>query len=213
MDLELVETRTLRSRVLYLRYRDRRASGKDEAWACGGAWSSVWSVIAVALGVLVLAESLPAGAHARTSCAYSGAPLNAMTMNVTGASDAVITRRGQEITAGEDGDPPEPCVGTIPTASNTDTINVLFAGDHPGAEAQVLLAGGPLAPGATAEAAGAPEIEIQVSGNGSAVSVVGTRGDDQFRCGPRTVSCGAGRDRVKTGRRDRVSRCERTSRR
>ena len=107
-----------------------------------------------------------------------------MTMNVTGASDAVITRRGQEITAGEDGDPPEPCVGTIPTASNTDTINVLFTGDHPGAEAQVLLAGGPLAPGATAGAAGAPEIEIQVSGNGSAVSVVGTRGDDRFRRGP-----------------------------
>ena len=139
--------------------------------------------ITVALGVLVLAASLPAGAQARTSCAYSGPPLNAMTVSVTGASDAVITRRGEEITAGERGDPPRPCAGAIPTVSNTDTINVLFSGDE--ASADVLLAGGPLAPGATAEAVGAAEIEIQVSGpDGGLLSVVGTRGDDQFRWGP-----------------------------
>ena len=82
----------------------------------------------------------------------------------------------------ERGDPPQPCAGAIPTVSNTDTINVLFSGDE--AFADVLLAGGPLAPGATAEAVGAPEIEIQVSGPDSGVTVVGTRGDDQFRWAP-----------------------------
>ncbi len=138
--------------------------------------------IAVALGVLVLAASLPAGAQARTSCTFSGAPLNVMTVSVSGTSIAVITRRGQEITVAELDDQPQPCAGAIPTVSNTDTINVLFSGEE--AFADVLLAGGPLAPGATAEAVGASEIEIQVSGNGSGVSVVGTRGDDQFRWGP-----------------------------
>ena len=158
--------------------------------------------IAVTLGVLVLAASLPAGAQARTRCAFSGAPLNAMTVSVSGESDAVITRRGQEITAGERGDTPEPCAGGIPTVSNTDTINVLFAGDHPGSEAQVRLAGGPLAPGATTEAVGAPEIEIHVSGNGSGVSVVGTRGDDQFRWGPAEANPGLNLNPADAGDED-----------
>ena len=138
---------------------------------------------AATAGLLVLMASLPGAAQARTSCAYVGAPANALTVTVTGASEAVITRRGQEITVGEYGDPPDPCAGAVPTVSNTDTIDVLFSGDV-GAVADVWLAGGPLAPGATAEAVGASEIEIEVSGNGGSFSVVGTRGDDQFRWGP-----------------------------
>ena len=143
-----------------------------------------WSVATVAtLGGLVLAASLPAAAQARTSCAYSGAPLNAMTVSVTGESYAVITRRGEEITMAELGDRAQPCAGATPTVSNTDTINVLFSGDL--AIADVLLAGGPLAPGAAAEAVGAPEVEIQVSGrDGGVLGVVGTRADDHFRWGP-----------------------------
>ncbi len=143
-----------------------------------------WPVATVAaLGVLVLASSLPAAAQARASCAFSGAPLNAMTVSVSGESYAVITRRGEEITVAELGDRPQPCAGAIPTVSNTDTINVLFSGDA--AIADVLLAGGPLAPGATAEAVGTPEIEIQVTGrDGGLLGVVGTPGDDHFRWGP-----------------------------
>jgi Ca2+-binding RTX toxin-like protein len=137
---------------------------------------------AVTLGVLVLAASLPAAAQARTSCAFSGAPLNVMTVSVSGESFAVIIRRGEEITVAELGDAPQPCAGAIPTVSNTDTINVLLSGDA--AIADVSLAGGPLAPGATAETVGAPEIEIQASGpEGGVLGVVGTRGDDRFRWG------------------------------
>jgi Ca2+-binding RTX toxin-like protein len=158
--------------------------------------------IAVTLGLLALAASHPAGAQAQTSCAYSGAPLNAVTVSVSGAHEAVITRRGQEITMAESGDPPKGCAGAIPTVSNTDTINVLFSDDDPGSAAQVRLAGGPLAPGATAEAVGAPEIESQVSGNGSGVSVVGTRGDDQFRWGPAGANPGLNLNPADAGDED-----------
>ena len=146
---------------------------------------AVWRALkasAATVALLVLTASVPTGAQARTSCAYVGAPTNVLTVSVTGASEAVITRRGQEITAGDYADPPEPCAGGPPTVSNTDTIHVLFSGDNvPSAE--VRLANGPLAPGATAEDVGAAEIEILVSGPGSAFSIVGTSGDDQFRWG------------------------------
>ena len=156
---------------------------------------------AATAGLLVLAASVPTGAQARTSCAYVGAPTNVLTVTVSGASEAVITRRGQEITASDYGDPPEPCAGAIPTVSNTDTIHVLFSGDNL-PMARVLLANGPLAPGATAEDAGAAEIEIVVSGEGSAVSIVGTRGDDQFRWGPAGANPGLNVNPADAGDQD-----------
>ena len=138
---------------------------------------------AATAGLLVLTASVPAGAQARTSCAYVAAPTNVLTVTVTGASEAVITRRGQEIAVGEYGDAPEACAGGTPTVSNTDTVHVLFSGDN-GPVAEVQLANGPLAPGATAEGVGASEIEMLVSGAGSGFSVIGTPGDDEFRWGP-----------------------------
>ena len=136
-----------------------------------------------ATAILVLGLSLPAGAHASTTCAYAAAPANVLLVTVSGRSEAVITRRGQEIVAGEFERPPVACTGGTPTVTNTDTINVLFTGeDLPYAE--VLLANGPLAPGATAEAEGASEIEIRVGGPGNALDIVGTGGADEFRWGP-----------------------------
>lgn len=156
---------------------------RDGQFLRGRAVSRALKATAATAGLLVLTAALPAGVQARTSCAYVGAPTNLLTVTVTGASEAVITRRGQEITAAEYGDPSEPCAGGIPTVSNTDTIHVLFSGDV-GAVAEVQLAGGPLAPGATAEDVGAPEIEILASGDGGSFSIIGTPRDDQFRWGP-----------------------------
>ena len=149
----------------------------------GQAVSRALKATAATAGLLVLTATAPAGVQARTSCAYVGAPTNLLTVTVTGASEAVISRRGEEITAAEYGDPAEPCAGGIPTVTNTDTIHVLFSGDV-GAVAEVRLAGGPLAPGATAEDVGASEIEIVASGEGGGFSIIGTPGDDQFRWGP-----------------------------
>jgi len=132
--------------------------------------------------ILVLGLCLPAGAHASTSCAHGGAPANMLLVTVSGRSEAVITRRGQEIVAGDYEKPPVACAGDTPTVLNTDTINVLFVGeDLPSAE--VLLANGPMAPGATAEPEGASEIEIRVAGPGVYIDIVGTAGGDEFRWG------------------------------
>ncbi len=86
-----------------------------------------------------LCLGIPTAAQARTSCSYVAAPTNSLTVDVSGESDAVITRRGAEITVNESGDPLEPCAGGIPTVTNTDTIHIAFSGDDlPMAE--VLLA-------------------------------------------------------------------------
>ena len=53
---------------------------------------------AATAALLALSASVPTGAQAATSCAYAGAPANVLTVTVTGASEAVITRRGQQIT-------------------------------------------------------------------------------------------------------------------
>jgi len=156
---------------------------------------------AATAGVLVVIATVAASAQARTSCAYVGAPSNVLTVSVTGASEAVITRRGQEITAGEYGDPPEPCAGATPTVSNTDTIHVLFSGDN-GPVAEVQLANGLLAPGATAEDVGASEIEILVSGEGSGFRIVGTSGDDRFRWGPAGANPGLNINPADAGDQD-----------
>ncbi len=133
--------------------------------------------------ILVLGLCLPAGAPASTSCAYAGAPTNVLLVTVSGRSEAVITRRGQDIVAGDYEKPPVACAGGTPTVLNTDTINVLFVGED-GTSAEVLLANGPLAPGATAEPEGASEIELRAGGPGFHIDIVGTAAGDEFRWGP-----------------------------
>ncbi len=70
-----------------------------------------------------------------------------------------IARDGETITVRGGLGPPLACVGGTPTVTNTDTIELTETG-----EVRVLLdlelSEGPLAPGATPEASGASEIEI-----------------------------------------------------
>src|SRR5215210_8110085 len=111
--------------------------------------------------------SITPDAEAPTHCSYAGPPANVMTVTVRSAGFldfgvGVIRRRGLEITANEFAEPRKPCSGGTPTVLNTDTIRVLLRGD---ASAEVRLSGGPFAPGASAEAEGAPEIEIEFRGN------------------------------------------------
>jgi RTX calcium-binding nonapeptide repeat (4 copies) len=133
--------------------------------------------IAVA-GLLLL--SLTPGVEARTRCAYSGAPGNTLTVRSDGAL-AEITRLGQRIVVREFLEPSRRCSGGDPTVLNTDTIEVLL---NPGGFAELLLRGGPFAPGATAETEGASEIEVGFVGSDVFVAVSGTTLADEFQWGP-----------------------------
>jgi Ca2+-binding RTX toxin-like protein len=136
-------------------------------------------VLVVALaGVLSVAVSVAPTAQARTTCSYAGAPTNLLTV-MTNKSATTISRSGEEIVVQDRLEGPTGCRGAVPTVLNTDTIRV-FVGM--GAVA-VRLEGGPLAPGATAEAEGAPEIELELRG-GSFSSIIGTPQADEFHWGP-----------------------------
>ena len=145
-----------------------RCAGALRAVAAGGA-------------LLTLGLSVPAISQARVGCAYAGAPQHTMTVTVTGTSDSVVRRRGDEIVAYQRMEAPEPCSGGVPTVHNTDTIHVVFTKSDDRA-VELQLGGGPFAPGASPEPDGAPEIEINVRGDtGLSAAVVGTPGDDHFR--------------------------------
>jgi hypothetical protein len=134
------------------------------AVALGGA-------VAVALGASLDAE-------ARTRCSSTGAPSNLLTVTAD-ESATTISRAGEEIVMQDLVEGPSRCRGAVPTVLNTDTIRVLVG---TGAVA-VRLEGGPLAPGATPEGEGAPEIELELRG-GSFSSIIGTPLADEFHWGP-----------------------------
>jgi Ca2+-binding RTX toxin-like protein len=135
---------------------------------------------AAAAGVLLLVVGFAPDAEARTRCSYAGPPANTLTVTVSGEGIGVIGRQGPEITAGEFLAGPGACSGGTPTVLNTDTISVLLG---PEAFADLELAGGPFAPGATVETEGASEIEVQFSGAGSLANIVGTSRGDEFHWG------------------------------
>lgn len=136
-------------------------------------------IAAAGLAALILAA--PTAAQASVTCTYAGAPQNAMTVTVSGTSEAVIKRRGEEIVTMQRLEPAQACTGGVPTVTTTDAIHVVFSKSDL-EEVVIELDGGPFAPGATPEADGAPEIEIDVTGEtGLAANVVATSGDDQLR--------------------------------
>jgi len=161
----------------------------------------------VAAGVLVIAMLLAPVAHAKTSCAYAGAPANRLTVTVGGdlsfgvgdLSFGVIERRGLEITAHEDFEAPEPCTGGTPTVLNTDTIVVRASGDS---DFELRLDGGPFAPGATGEPEGAAEIEIHIAGALLFPEVIGTSAGEEFRWGPGGALAGLNLNPGNDGDRD-----------
>jgi Ca2+-binding RTX toxin-like protein len=69
----------------------------------------------------------------------------------------------------------------VATVLNTDTIKVLV---EPGGFADLILAGGPFAPGATAEPEGESEIEVQFVGDDLLAAVRGTRRANWFEWWP-----------------------------
>jgi hypothetical protein len=144
---------------------------------------SVFKGAAIA-GLLLLGLSFTPNAAARMRCSYTGPPENVLA--VTADMDALgqITRRGQEIVVREFLGRASPCRGGVPTVLNTDTIRVSSRGKDDSVD--VLLGGGPLAPGATPETEGASEIEIEIEFRAAAslAGVVGTRRADEFHWGP-----------------------------
>jgi Ca2+-binding RTX toxin-like protein len=117
---------------------------------------------------------------------------------VDGNSYAEISRRGQEILVSEfqfsefRSKPlgPKACSGGVPTVVNTDTIDVLVRGDSDVTTPELLLNGGPFAPGVTPEPEGAPEIEIQFRGEFVPAIVTGTPRADEFQWGPGGANAG-----------------------
>jgi hypothetical protein len=135
----------------------------------------------LAVAGLVLLGAAPS-AQARLDCSFSGPPDNVLTVTANRTVDSPeVIRRGLEIVVREYLKPPIACAGGVPTVLTTDTITFRLRGGFP--TASVLLAGGPFAPGGTAEAEGASEIEIEFRGPVWAV-VYGTVGADAFRWAP-----------------------------
>jgi hypothetical protein len=136
---------------------------------------------AATAGLLLLGVSFAPVAEARIRCSYSGPPQNLLTVTADrGADSPDITRRGDEIVVRADPETPIACSGGVATVLNTDSITLLLRGGFP--DAYVLLAEGPFAPGATPEAEGVSEIEIEFRGPVWAV-VYGTAGADEFQWG------------------------------
>ena len=129
-------------------------------------------------GYLSLLGLVPA-AEARTSCTYSGPPENLLTVTSDG-NLAEIARRGQRILVREYLERPKRCSGGVPTVLNTDTIRVQLTGGF----ADLFLAGGPFAPGATPETEGASEIEVAFAGPDILATVNGTALADVWQWGP-----------------------------
>jgi hypothetical protein len=122
--------------------------------------------------------ALSADASARMRCSYSCPPENLLTVTADRDASGEITRSGLEIAVREFRGRPSRCQGGVPTVLNTDTIRVLPRGVA--THVAVLLAGGPLEPGATPETEGASEIEIEFRGDAPFGTVVGTSGADEF---------------------------------
>jgi hypothetical protein len=141
---------------------------------------------AAVAGLFLLGASFASEAEARTRCSFSGPPQNMLTATMDRAALGEITRSGpitttgQEIWVREFLEYPRPCRGGVPTVLNTDTIRVLSRG----LGAEVLLALGPFAPGATPETEGASEIEIEFRLRGFFAEVTGTKRADELHWGP-----------------------------
>ena len=137
------------------------------------------SAAGVSLAVLGGWGAVPA--RASTRCSYSGPPDNSLSIKADGGAYSYIRREGDAIVVGEYEKPASQCAGGAPTVFNTDTIRLVYRG--PFSDVDILLGGGPFAPGATPEAEGASEIEIELSGELHA-SVLGTSHTDEFHWGP-----------------------------
>ena len=109
-----------------------------------------------------------------------GAPARVLTVTV-GYSVGEIRRHGAQIEVREQGEGPARCSGDAPTVHNTDTIKIVLVDVS---FVDLDLGGGAFAPGATPEAEGASEIEIELSLDLGAADVFGTRRRRRVALGP-----------------------------
>jgi hypothetical protein len=129
-------------------------------------------------GLFLFGASFASEAEARARCSYSGAPQNLLSVTAERGAYAEIIRSGEEIVVWEFRRRPSRCRGGASTVLNTDTIRVFLRGVLTFVD--VLLEGGPFAPGATPESEGASEIEVKFRGEEPFATVVGTSGADEF---------------------------------
>lgn len=154
--------------------------------AAGPSGSNRASLLAAVAFAFLL--GLTPHADGRTRCSYAGPPTNLLTVTADRDARAEIKRADQEISVRESGQRRRACIGGLPTVLNTDTIIVRVHGLVSLADLQ--LAGGPFAPGATPEPEGAPEIEVEFRGPQPFGAVVGTPAADEFHWGPGGVHAG-----------------------
>ena len=134
------------------------------------------------------------------TCAYAAAPANLLTVNLGGPILAAMGRTGQQISVGQKLWFPVPCSGGVPTVFNTDTVRVLLRRRN--GYVDLHLNRGPFAPGATPEAEGAAEIEIQYSGRDALATIFGTPGADEFHWGSGGAHAGLNLNPRSAGDRD-----------
>jgi len=131
------------------------------------------SFLLAAVGALVSTAS----AFGSVNCSYSGSDrlLTVAAMD----SFAGITRSG-DVIAVDDGFAPVSCAGGPPTVFKVDRVQVGHSGRRGD---RINLTGGPFAPGATPEPAGASEIEF-VYTDPTVIDIHGSGGADRLALGP-----------------------------
>ena len=130
------------------------------------------------LGLVLFAIPTVVAAGAKTTCDYSEGS-KVLTVTTSGEAFGEIQREGAQIQVGELLSGPRRCRGGDPTVRNTDTIRIVTRN---WSFADIDLDGGPFAPGASPEADGSPEIEIEVEPVGLAIGAFleGTDHPDTF---------------------------------
>jgi hypothetical protein len=120
----------------------------------------------VAGGLLLVGIASPASGGIPDPCTFAD---GTVTLEVQGGTAHLAVDAGVIVADGND------CGGT------TTTTDQIVIAAYPGDDVQISLAGGPFAPGATAEPEGAPEIEISILGGPvTIVTIIGTNGVDRI---------------------------------
>jgi hypothetical protein len=134
--------------------------------------------------LLVIGSMLwfPAGSSAELSCSFSAGD-RTLFMFVTEDDTGLISRSGDEIVLAGAGGAKTPCASAPaggPSVTNVDRVRLVTSEE---AFVNLRLAGGPFAPGASAESSGFPEVEFDWVSAGGVVVVSGTPLTDAFRWG------------------------------
>lgn len=140
------------------------------------------AITATLAAVLVGTLGFVPAAEARMSCSFAeGSPgvLSILAQDPRTFGD--VFRSGDEIVVSKRRADPLRCAGGVPTVFGIDTIRVRLARSS---DVALRLAGGPFAPGATAETEGASEIEVEFFVRSSYGRVVGTPAADKLHWVP-----------------------------